>query len=157
MRKVNIASPDFTYDSSDPKGFRAGMYRFGKDVGAEQTGTSVYELPPGQAVCPYHYEYGEEEWLLVLEGTPTLRTPEGEERLDPWDVVCFTRGPDGAHRVRNETDETVRVLMYGEVVHPTVSVYPDSDKVGIWTANKDDDMLVKRSSGVDYFEGEPGT
>ena len=154
MRKVNIAEPKFTYDDEDPEGFRAGMYRFGKDVGAERSGTTVYELPPGQAVCPYHYEYGEEEWLLVLEGTPTVRTPEGDERLEPWDAVCFARGPEGAHRVRNETDETVRVLMYSEVVHPTVTVYPDSDKVGIWTANKDDDMLVKRSSRVEYFDGE---
>lgn len=154
MRKVNIASPEFTYDSTDPEGFRSGMYRFGKDVGAERSGTTVYELPPGQAVCPYHYEYGEEEWLLVLEGTPTVRTPEGEERLAPWDVMCFVRGPEGAHGVRNETGETVRVLMYSEVVHPTVTVYPDSDKVGIWTATKDDDMLVERSSRVGYFEGE---
>ena len=154
MRKVNIAAPEFTYDPTDPEGFRAGMYRFGKDVGAQRSGTTVYELPPGQAVCPYHYEYGEEEWLLVLEGTPTVRTPEGEQRLEPWDAVCFVRGPEGAHRVRNETDETVRVLMYSEVVHPTVTVYPDSDKVGIWTANKDDDMLVKRSSRVEYFDGE---
>ena len=157
MRKVNVAAPEFTYDDSDPDGFRAGMYRFGKEVGAERLGTSVYELPPGQAICPYHYEYGEEEWLLVLEGTPTVRTPGGEERLDPWDVVCFVRGPEGAHGVRNDTAETVRVLMYSEVVYPTVSVYPDSDKVGIWTGNEDDDMLVKRSSGVGYFEGEPGT
>ena len=156
MRTVNIASPEFTYDSTDPEGFRSGMYRFGKDVGAERLGTTVYELPPGQAVCPYHYEYGEEEWLLVLEGRPTLRHPEGTDQLDPWDVVCFRRGPEGAHRVQNDTDETARVLMFSEVVHPTITVYPDSDKVGIWTANKDDDMLVKRSSGVAYFEGEPG-
>ena len=154
MRKVNIAAPEFTYDAGDPEGFRAGMYRFGKDVGAERSGATVYELPPGQAVCPYHYEYGEEEWLLVLEGKPTVRTPDGEERLEPWDVVCFVRGPEGAHRVGNETGETVRVLMYSEVVYPTVTVYPDSDKVGIWTANKDDDILVKRSSRVEYFDGE---
>jgi uncharacterized cupin superfamily protein len=154
MRKVNIASPEFTYDSDDPEGFRSGMYRFGKDVGAQRSGTSVYELPPGQAICPYHYEYAEEEWLLVLDGTPTVRTPEGEQRLEPWDVVCFVRGPEGAHGVRNETEETVRVMMYSEVVHPAVTVYPDSDKFGIYTGNPDDKLLVKRSSGVDYFEGE---
>ena len=50
------------------------------------TGASVYELPPGQAICPYHYEYGEEEWLLVLDGRPTLRHPEGTDQLDPWDA-----------------------------------------------------------------------
>jgi uncharacterized cupin superfamily protein len=76
MHRTNIADPSFVYDPADPEGFRAGMARFGRDIGAEQTGTSVYELPPGQAVCPYHYEYGEEEWALVLEGRPSARGPE---------------------------------------------------------------------------------
>jgi uncharacterized cupin superfamily protein len=154
VRRVNIAAPEFAYDAEDPEGFRAGMFRFGQALGATRTGTTVYELPPGQAICPYHYEYGEEEWLVVLEGRPTLRTPEGSEQLEPWDVVCFPPGPDGAHGVRNDTDETVRVLMYSTVSHPAATVYPDSDKIGIWTGNRDDDLMVRRSSGVDYYAGE---
>ncbi len=154
MRRVNIAAPAFEYDAEDPEGFRAGMFRFGKLVGAAQTGTTVYELPPGQQICPYHYEYAEEEWLLVLEGRPTLRRPEGSKVLEPWDVVFFPRGPEGAHGVRNETDETVRVLMFSTVTHPAATVYPDSDKIGIWTGNRDDDLIVPRTSGVGYYAGE---
>jgi uncharacterized cupin superfamily protein len=154
VRKINIEVPEFSYDGDDPEGFRAGMFRFGKSVGATKTGTTVYELPPGQAICPYHYEYGEEEWLIVLAGRPTLRHPEGSETLEPWDVVCFPPGPDGAHGVRNETDETVRVLMYSTVTHPAASVYPDSDKIGVWTGNPEDDVMVLRSSGVGYYAGE---
>ena len=48
------------------------------------------------------------------------------------DAVCFPEGPTGAHGLRNNTDETVRVLMYSTVSPTAVSVYPDSDKVGIW-------------------------
>ena len=154
MDRVNIASPEFQYDDEDPEGFRAGMFRPGKDLGAKATGMSVYELPPGQSICPYHYEYAEEEWLLVLEGTPTLRHPGGTTRLEPWDVAFFTTGPDGAHGVRNETDDTVRVLMFSDVRAPAATVYPDSDKIGIWTGNKADDVMVRRSSGVDYYDGE---
>jgi uncharacterized cupin superfamily protein len=154
MRKVNIQSPSFDYDADDPEGFRAGLFRFGADVGAQRTGASVYELPPGQAICPYHYEHGEEEWLLVLEGRPTLRHPEGSEELERWDVVFFPRGPEGAHGVKNETGETVRVLMFSEVAYPTVTVYPDSDKIGVFTRDKRDNVVVKRSSGVDYYDGE---
>ena len=75
------------------------MFRPGPDLGAKETGMSVYELPPGQAICPYHYEYGEDEWLLVLAGRPSVRTPDGTEELEPWDVVFFPKGPDGAHQV----------------------------------------------------------
>ena len=127
MRRVNIAAPAFEYDGTDPEGFRAGMARLGDALGAKESGISVYEIPPGQAVCPYHYELGEEEWLLVLEGRPTLRHPEGAEALEPWDVVCFPRGPEGAHRVGNEGEETARVLMFSTVVTPTATVYPDSE------------------------------
>jgi uncharacterized cupin superfamily protein len=152
--RVNIADPEFTYDPDDPEGYRAGMFRFGRELGAQRTGTTVYELPPGQAVCPYHYEYGEEEWLLVLAGRPSVRTPAGVEQLQPLDVVFFPTGPEGAHQVRNDADEVARVVMWSEVVVPTATVYPDSDKVGVWTGNRDDDVVVERSSRVPYFHGE---
>jgi uncharacterized cupin superfamily protein len=155
VRRFNISDPDFSYDEKDPAGFRAGMVRLGKLVGGSRVGASVYELPPGQGVCPYHYEYGEEEWLLVLEGRPTVRHPGGSEELDPWDVVCFPRGPEGAHGIHNRGEETARVLMFSEVTYPTATVYPDSDKIAVWTGNEDDDRIVRRDSGVDYWEGEP--
>lgn len=154
MRRASLSNPSFTYDPEDPEGFRSGMFRLGGDVGAQDTGTTLYELPPGQAVCPYHYEHGEEEWALVLEGRPTLRTPEGTQALEPLDVVFFPKGPEGAHQIRNDTASPVRVVMWGSVVYPTVTVYPDSDKVGVWTRGKSDDVIVRRSSGVEYFEGE---
>ena len=154
--RVNISDPAFAYDADDPEGFRAGMVRPGPELGAQRTGVSVYELPPGQAVCPYHYEYGEEEWVLVLEGTPSVRTPDGTEQLAPFDLAFFPRGPDGAHQLRNDGDAPARILMWSEVTVPTVTVYPDSDKLGIWTGEKADDMLVERSSKVPYFHGEGG-
>jgi uncharacterized cupin superfamily protein len=156
VRRINIASAKFEYDSGDPPGFCSGMFRMGPLVGATELGATVYELPPGQAVCPYHYEYGEEEWLVVLQGRPSVRHPGGTEQLEPWDTVCFPRGPDGAHGVRNDTEETVRVLMFSTVKYPTATVYPDSDKVGIWTGNRADDLIAPRSSAVDYWFGEPG-
>jgi uncharacterized cupin superfamily protein len=154
MRRLNIADPDFTYDPEDPDGFHAGMLRFGPQLGAEQTGASVYELPAGEALCPYHYEHGEEEWVLVLQGSPSVRTPEGTETLVPFDVVFFPRGPEGAHQIRNDSDAEARVLMFSSILYPSVSVYPDSDKIGVWTAGRIDNVIVERSSGVDYYLGE---
>jgi uncharacterized cupin superfamily protein len=156
MQRISISAPDFTYDPDDPEGFRSGMLRMGPQLGAKETGASVYELPPGQSLCPYHYEYAEEEWLLVLQGRPTVRTPEGAEPVDPFDVVFFPKGPAGAHQIRNDTDAPVRILMWSTVVYPAATAYPDSDKVGIWTGDKAEDVMVQRSSKVDYFHGEVG-
>jgi uncharacterized cupin superfamily protein len=154
MHRVNIATPSFEYDPEDPEGFRGGLHRLGRELPSTSTGISVYELPPGQALCPYHYELGEEEWVLVLEGEPTLRDPEGTHGLVPWDVVLFPKGAEGAHQLRNDTEAAVRLLMFSDVVVPTATVYPDSDKIGIWTGNRDDDVMVRRSSGVGYYDGE---
>jgi uncharacterized cupin superfamily protein len=154
MKRVNLSQAKFDYDPSDPAGFRSGMARLGRDLGAADSGATLYELKPGEAVCPYHYEYGEEEWALVVAGRPAVRTPDGTEQLEPHDLVFFPKGPDGAHQIRNDSDAPASILMWSTVVAPTASVYPDSDKIGVWTGNKDDDVMVRRESSVDYFEGE---
>ena len=123
-------------------------------MGAAGTGMSVYELPPGEAIGPYHYENPEEEWLLVLSGRPTLRHPGGEDALEPWDVVFFPPGPGGAHAVRNDSDSAARVLMFSNTSKVAASVYPDSGKIAIWTGSDDDDIIVRRTSRVDYWDGE---
>ncbi len=119
-------------------------------------GATVYELPPGEKSFPYHYEYANEEWLLVVAGRPTLRTPEGEHELAPGDVVCFPEGPEGAHQVRNGTEDPVRIVFLSTKRTPAVAVYPDSDKLDIWLAggNRKDSLLVRRDSAVDYWHGE---
>ena len=154
MRRVNISDPSFTYDPADPEGFRRACFASARRWKRRRPGRALYELPPGQALCPYHYEYGEEEWALVIEGRPSMRTPEGTEQLEPFDVVFFPKGPAGAHAIRNDTDGAVRVLMWSNVVYPTATAYPDSDKVGVWTGDKAEDVMVPRSSKVDYYHGE---
>ena len=155
MRRINLHTEPFRYDEDDPEGYRAGLVRPGRDLGAERTGVSHYDLPPGQSVCPYHYEWAEEEWLIVLEGRPTLRDPDGEHELEAGDWLFFPVGPGGAHKVTNRTDEPVRVLMFSTVERPAVTVYPDSDKIGVWTgSDRTDDIMVRRGSGVGYYEGE---
>jgi uncharacterized cupin superfamily protein len=155
MHRADISQPQFEYDSDDPEGYRSGMFRMTRVFGAQDSGTSVYEIPPGQALCPYHYEIAEEEWLLVLQGRATVRTPEGEAELAPMEVAFFPKGRDGAHKVANAGEETLRVMMWSTVVHPSATVYPDSDKIGIWTGgDRSDDLLAPRSAKVDYYYGE---
>jgi uncharacterized cupin superfamily protein len=134
-----------------PAGYEISVARVGSLVGASALGLSVYDLPPGQSAFPYHYELGREEWLLVLGGRPTLRDPDGEEELAPGDLVVFPEGEEGAHKVTNNTDETVRIAMISNKDEPSVAFYPDSGKVGVWPAGK----LFRLADEVDYFSGEP--
>jgi uncharacterized cupin superfamily protein len=87
-------------------------------------GASLYELGPGNFVI-FHFHHGSEELLILLRGRPTLRTFDGERRLEEGAVVHFPTGPDGAHELRNDTDEPVRYLVAGIRVSPEVAEYPD--------------------------------
>jgi uncharacterized cupin superfamily protein len=150
IRRVNLAALKCEPRPQLPEGFQRGSTRPGAALGAARTGLSVYELPPGQAVTPYHYEEPEEEWLLVMSGTPTLRHPGGEEELQPWDTVFFPPGPAGAHEVRNNSESTARVAMFssGGAAAGAV-IYPDSDTIWMWTADDAVDIVVERASAVD--------
>ena len=128
------------------------MSRVGERLGGELLAGSLYELPPGKKSFPFHWHHGTEELLVVLEGEPTVRTPEGEQRLKRGDAVSFTRGADGAHQVRNETDAPARYLMISNMVDYDVAHYPDSGKVGI--LSKDFRLMVRQESNVDYMDGE---
>ena len=153
MKTFNIFEPEFRYDSDDPDGYHAGMDRFGPRIGASRIGASVYELPPGQALCPYHYE-SDEEWIIVLEGQVSVRHPEGTDVLAPGDTAAFPVGPAGAHKVFNASEETVRFMMLSTRDEPAWTIYPDSKKVGLWTGRREEHVLARMGQNLDYYDGE---
>lgn len=154
MHRANVLNVDCEYDEADPDGYRSGLAEIGQAVGGEALAVKVYELPVGESVCPYHYEYAE-EWLLVLDGSVVVRTAEGEEGLGRGEVVCFPPGRAGAHKVINRGEAVARVMMFSRAHEPAVAVYPDSDKIGVWPGNADDQVMLRRADGnVAYWDGE---
>jgi uncharacterized cupin superfamily protein len=147
---INVLSVAAEHDPSEPPFDRTKAKPLGPVIGAEALGATVYELGPGDRVAPYHYELGNEEWLLVLAGHPTVRHPDGETALEPWDVVCFPEGPDGAHAIANRTGEPARVMVISTVQAPAIAVQVDSDKIGIWPPGK----LFRQGDAVEFWEGE---
>ena len=155
LRRVNLHTVASEEATERPDGYRFAFARLAPALGAVRLGASVYDLGPGQSSFPYHYEYGCEEWLLVVSGQPTLRHPGGEDELEPGDLVGFPEGPEGAHKVSNRTDETVRIMILSTKGGLGVAVYPDSDKVGVFTEDGADDVMVRRESNVGYWDREP--
>jgi uncharacterized cupin superfamily protein len=149
-RPANLFEVEAKQDEGDPPGYETPYVRTGPLVGGSALGASVYVLNEGQSVCPYHYEHGNEEWLLVLEGRPSLRTPEGQHELEPGDVVCFPDGPEGAHKAGNRHPEPARIVIFSTKNNPGIAVYPDSDKIGVWPPGK----LFRLGDAVDYWDGE---
>ena len=124
-------------------------------VGSASTLMYIYDLAPGGAASPYHYEY-DEEWLLVVDGIVVLRSPDGEQTLVRGDLVCFPAGPAGAHKIMNRSDAPARTLMFSNARVPAVSVYPDSDTIGVWSGDEANDLVFRRSTAVPWAHGEEG-
>jgi uncharacterized cupin superfamily protein len=139
--------------TEDRPGWRSKDAFVGRRLNADLIGGSLYELEPGNTLWPYHTHHANEEWLLVVRGRPTLRHAEGEQELAEGDVVCFRRGKEGLHQVRNETDEPVRVLMLSTLLTPEIVEYPDSGKIGA-SAHGERIMLGRPGPNLDYWDGE---
>ena len=115
----------------------------------------LYEIPPGASSSPYHYECVD-EWLLVVAGTVVVRTPDGERTLHQGTIARFEAGAAGAHKISNRSDAGARVLLFSAAGAPAVSVYPDSDKIGVWTEEQPEGLIFVRGSAVPWSHGEAG-
>jgi uncharacterized cupin superfamily protein len=140
--------------SEEREGWRAKAATVGKKIGGELIGAGLYEVEPGNKLWPYHTHHANEEWLLVVRGQPTLRTPVGERQLDEGDVVCFPRGKAGAHQVRNGTDSPIRVLMLSTKIGPEIVEYLDTGKIGAHSVADERIMFGRPGPELDYWEGE---
>jgi len=135
-------------------GWRSKDAWVGARLNAELLGGSLYELEPGDRLWPYHTHHANEEWLVVIRGRPTLRTPEGEQELAEGDVVCFRRGKEGLHQVRNGTDALIRILMLSTLLAPDIVEYPDSGKLGARGVAGERILLSRPGPILDYWDGE---
>jgi uncharacterized cupin superfamily protein len=150
VRRVNLNEIPLEAER-DRDGYRRREARVGRAIGADLIGATLYDVPDGESIAPYHFHHGVEEWAIVVDGTPTVRTPEGERTLRRGDVVCFAVGPAGAHTVRGPA----RVLLLSTTREPSLSVYPDSDKLGTKAGEGGADRLMfRRRDAVDYWDGE---
>jgi uncharacterized cupin superfamily protein len=160
LSRPNVKSPD--WDAHQDEGpFRWKRARVGRQAGARELGASVFEVPPGGSTFPLHVHHANEELLVVLAGTPTLRTIEGERTLEEGEVVACVTGRAGAHRIDNRTDAAVRVLVVSTMIAPEIVEHVDSQKIYARTyppgADRPPDaveVIVKREDHREFFEGE---
>ena len=152
----NVFDPDFEPREEWPAGYEGRFARLGRQAGTERLGASAYELPPGQSICPYHWHAANEELLIVLRGSPTVRTPGGESQLAAGDVVAFPTGEAGAHKVTNAGPEPALVLIVSEMRLPEVAGYPDSEKVMARAPADGEELraIFRLADRTGYWDGE---
>ena len=103
--------------------------RLAPAAGLTELGCALYELDPGGQAAPYHMHHGNDELLIVLEGTVELRTPEGIRTLGRGAFTGFPKGPGGAHRLRNVSEEKARYVLVSTMRFPEVAEQLDTGTI----------------------------
>jgi uncharacterized cupin superfamily protein len=124
----NILNPGWDTEMPDLP-FRAKAMRASAHAGAQELGATLYEVAAGGAISPYHFHHANEELLIVLAGSPEVRTPGGRRRLEPGAVVAFARGEDGSHAVTNPGPDAARILLVSTMHFPDVAEHVDTGAV----------------------------
>jgi uncharacterized cupin superfamily protein len=126
----NIYEPDFDAEQdNEPYVWQRALV--GRAAGSERLGASLFVLPPDGTTFPLHAHLHNEELLIVVAGTPTLRTLDGERTLMPGEVVAFPAGRAGAHQLRNDSDQPVSLLIVSTMVAPEINLFPDTDEIWV--------------------------
>ena len=87
--------------------------RLGDRFGLEGFGVNLVELPPGVWSSQRHWHSHEDEFVFVLEGTPTLINDDGETVLAPGMCAGFKAGNESGHHLVNKSGERVVYLEIG--------------------------------------------
>ena len=159
MQKIN--TDDLAWTTQDDGGMHLRRKQLGEAVDGEELGCSLYELPAGERAWPYHYHTANEEALFVLAGSGSLRADSEMHALQEGDYVTFPADESGAHRVINDSEGTLRYLVVSTMTEPDVTVYPDSEKFGVYVGSppggreaRSLEGYYKQDDAVDYWVDE---
>ena len=90
-------------------------------------GVNLTHLLPGAVSALAHSHSKQDEFIFVLEGTPTLVLGEKEFTLNPGDCYGFKAGTGIAHQLVNRSQATVTYLEIGARTEGDEVDYPNDD------------------------------
>jgi len=159
MGKVNEG--DIEWTTVDWGEMHVRRKQLGEAANGEELGCSLYELPPEDGAWPYHYHAANEEAIYVLAGSGRLRLDGDTHSLAAGDYVALPADERGAHRVVNDGGDTLRYLVVSTMTNPDVTVYPDSEKFGVFVGSppggregRSLEGFYRMDDEVDYWTGE---
>jgi len=140
-----------TEEFSQGQRFASRFKQLGEFGGAAHVGVCMETLEPGKQACPAHYHMLEEEHLLILEGSLTLRLGDQTYELSAGHYACFPAGQKAAHALINQGAAPCRYLLIGERNPSDVIVYPDSGRVGVRLTGEG----YRKSVTMEYWDDQP--
>jgi uncharacterized cupin superfamily protein len=119
----------------------------GDFFGLKNFGVNLTRLPPGSESALRHSHEKQDEFIYVLQGTPTLVTDAGEQQLESGMCAGFHAGTGDAHHLVNRSSGDVLYLEVGDRTPNEAVDYPDDDLKLAWV---DGAWRVSRKDGSPY-------
>jgi uncharacterized cupin superfamily protein len=119
----------------------------GDPFGLSVFGVNYTRLAPGAWSALHHRHGRSDEFIYVLEGSPTLITDAGETLLGPGMCAGFPAGGT-AHHLENRSGADVVILEIGDRLAGDSVVYPNDDLAaaqgpdGTWRYTRKDGSSV---------------
>lgn len=101
--------------------------RLGEQFGLTNYGVNLCILNPGAFSSMRHSHSAQDEFVYILQGSPTLVTNAGATTLSPGMCAGFKAGSGDAHHLRNDSTEAVWYIEVGDRSEGDQVVYPDDD------------------------------
>ena len=159
MEKTNV--DDGAWTTLNDGGMNLRRKQLGEATDGDRLGCSLYELPAGKRSWPYHYHTANEEALFVLSGEGTVRCDGETAAISEGDYLNFPADASGGHRVINDSEGPLRYLAVSTMTEPDVTVYPDSEKFGVYVGSppggREERTLegyYEQDATTDYWDGE---
>jgi uncharacterized cupin superfamily protein len=122
--------------------------RLGDHFDLTRFGVNMEILPPGSKTALRHWHSMSDEFVMVLEGTMTLVTNDGEAVLGAGMVVGFKAGEENGHHLVNRSDTEAKILVVGARIKGDAVTYPDDDLQ--WMVDEDGSRYAARKDGTRY-------
>lgn len=160
INKVNIDRLD--WEKKEQSGFSYERKSMTQATQKGKLGASIYRLMPNQKAFPFHFHYGNDEAVYVLEGKGIIRTNHRNEPISKGDYIFFPSGAEGAHQIINDSDEQLIYLCFSTMIEPDIIEYLDSNKIGVLAGSppgglKGEGKLAafyRKENNVNYYDGE---
>jgi uncharacterized cupin superfamily protein len=101
--------------------------QLGDVFGLTNFGVNLTRLAPGAMSALRHSHTRQDEFIYVLEGTPTLITEAGETLLAPGMCAGFKAGQGGGNQLVNRSNALVAYIEIGDRTAGDSVHYPDDD------------------------------
>jgi uncharacterized cupin superfamily protein len=145
-------APARTKTSNYPEPFVSRMagrkkHPLGDLFGLANFGVNLTRLAPNAVSSLRHAHSKQDEFIYILQGSPTLQTDEGRIRLAPGMCAGFKAATGNGHHLINETSEEVVYLEVGDRTPGDEGSYPDDDLNAVSVEGK---WQFTRKDGTPY-------